>query len=513
MAYFLGIDNGGTLVKAVLFDPEGAALASASRRLPLLVPEPGFTERDMDQLWDLNVEVIREVVARSGLDPAAIQGLACTGHGKGLYLWGKDQRPVGNGIISTDGRAWATAERWAQDGTARRVFQRTCQSILACQPVTLLHWLKERRPGLLDRVQWIFACKDYIRFRLTGEAFAEVTDYSGSSLLNLRERRFDRELLAEFGLEELFAALPELRKSTDPCGAVSAEAARLTGLREGTPVAGGMFDIDACAVAMDVTDERNLCVIAGTWGINEYLSRQPVLDGSVRMNSLFCLPEFFLVEESSPTSAGNFEWFIDTFLGEEKAAAAALGRPVYGLLNDLAARVAPDGQNIVFLPYLFGSNYDPTAKACLIGLESGHGRAEIVRAVFEGIAFTHKVHVDKLLASRTRPEAVRLAGGAAKSAIWGQIFADVLDLPVEVVEAEELGTLGCAMAAAVAAGVYPDLAAAARRMVRIRQRIEPDPAAAAVYRRKYALYRQVAEALAPLWKGYGQASPATGAAH
>jgi L-xylulokinase len=504
MACFLGIDDGGTLVKAVLFDLDGSALASASRRLPLLVPEPGFCERDMDQLWELNVEVIRECLQRSGIDPGSIQGVACTGHGKGLYLWGKDQRPVGNGIVSTDGRAWAYPQRWAQDGTAARVFQRSCQSILACQPVALLAWLRDRRPELLPRVQWIFACKDYIRFRLTGQARAEVTDYSGSNFMNLAERGFDRELLAEFGLAELFPALPELAGSTELCGAVTAEAAARTGLRAGTPVAGGMFDIDACAVAMDVTDERNLCVIAGTWGINEYLSRRPVLDGSVLMNSLFCLPEYYLVEESSPTSAGNFEWFIDAFLGQEKAEAAAAGRQVYDLINERAAQVPPDGQNIVFLPYLFGSNYDPTAKACLVGLESGHGRAEIVRAVFEGIAFTHRVHVDKLLAARDRPEAVRLAGGAAKSAVWCQIFADVLDLPVEVVEAEELGTLGCAMAAAVATGAYPDLAAAARRMVRIRRRIQPDPRAAAIYRRKYALYRQVADALAPLWRGYGK---------
>lgn len=508
MGYFLGIDNGGTMVKAVLFDPDGAALAGASRKLPMLVPEPGFTERDMEQLWQSNAQVIREAIERAGIDPAAIQGVAVTGHGKGLYLWGRDQRPVGHGIVSTDTRAWAYPARWAQDGTAARVFPRTCQSILACQPVSLLCWLREHRPGLLDRVQWIFACKDYIRFRLTGEAFAETTDYSGSSLMNLRERRFEPELLAEFGLEGLFSALPPLRDATELCGAVSAEAALATGLRAGTPVAGGMFDIDACAVAMDVTDERRLCVIAGTWGINEYLAREPVLDGSVLMNSLFCLPGYFLVEESSPTSAGNNEWFIDTFMGEEKAAAAAQGVPVYPLVNALAAQVAPDGQDIVFLPFLYGSNYDPRAKACLVGLESGHGRAEVVRAVFEGIAFTHLVHVEKLLRNRARPEAVRLAGGAAKSPVWAQIFADVFELPVETVETEELGTLGCAMAAAVATGACPDLAAAAQRMVRTKARIQPDPAASAIYRRKYQQYKQVVAALAPLWANYGQPAAA-----
>jgi L-xylulokinase len=169
----------------------------------------------------------------------------------------------------------------------RSVFQKTFQKILACQPVSLLRWLKDNRPGVLEKVRWIFEVKDYIRFRLTGEAFAEVTDYSGSNLMNIRDVRFDKELLEAFGLGDLIDRLPPIKYSTERCGTISPAAARETGLREGTPVAGGMFDIDACAVAMDVTDEENLCVIAGTWSINEYISTAPVLNKSVMMNSLF----------------------------------------------------------------------------------------------------------------------------------------------------------------------------------------------------------------------------------
>ena len=203
------------------------------------------------------------------------------------------------------------------------------------------------------------------------------------------------------------------------------------------------------------------------------------------------------MEESSPTSAGNNEWFTYIFMGQEKAAAAAQGVPVYPLVNAQAAQVAPDGQDIVFLPYLYGSNYDPRAKACLVGLEAA-GRAEVVRPSSKAL-LSPTVHVEKLLRNRARPEAVRLAGGAAKSPIWAQIFADVFELPVEIVETEELGTLGCAMAAAVATGACPDLAAAAQRMVRIKARIQPDPAASAIYRRKYQQYKQVVAALAPLF--------------
>src|SRR5271157_28761 len=148
-AYFLGIDNGGTITKAVLFDGKGNTIADASRKVPVIMPQPGFTERDMNALWQANCEVIREVITGSGVPPAGIQGVACTGHGKGLYLWGRDGRPAYNGIVSTDTRAWMYPEKWENDGTAERVFEKTFQKILACQPVSLLRWLKDNRPGIL----------------------------------------------------------------------------------------------------------------------------------------------------------------------------------------------------------------------------------------------------------------------------------------------------------------------------------------------------------------------------
>jgi L-xylulokinase len=499
-AYFLGVDNGGTATKAVVFDDHGNDLAGASRKVPMIMPAPGCTERDMELLWKANCEAIAEAIATAGIPASAIRGVALTGHGKGLYLWGKDGKPAYNGIVSTDSRAWAYPERWEKDGTAARVFERTFQRILACQPVSLLRWLEDHRPGVVERTRWIFEVKDYVRFRLTGEAFAEVTDYSGSNLLDLKTVRFEQDLLAEFGLAHVVDKLPPVKYSTEPCGAVSAEAAAATGLVAGTPVAGGMFDIDACAVAVDVTDEENLCVIAGTWSINEYISRKPVVNHSVMMNSLFCLPGYYLVEECSPTSAGNNEWFTNLFLQAEQAAAAARGISVFEHTSELAATVPPDGQAIVFLPFIYGSNYDPQARATFVGLDASHTRPQVIRAVLEGIAFCHKVHVEKLLANRSRTRAVRLAGGAANSKVWSQMFADVLELPVETVTARELGTLGAAMAAAVAGGVYADLAEAARHMVKTGARYEPDPAASAVYRRKYASYRKVEAALAGVWK-------------
>ena len=497
--YLLGIDNGGTLTKSVLYDLTGNEIAAATVEVPMITPQAGFTERDMEILWAANCKAIQETLKKSGIDALQISGVACTGHGKGLYLWGKDGKPAYNGIVSTDSRAWEYSERWYADGTAEKVFIKTCQRILACQPVSLLRWLKDNRPGVVENTQWIFSVKDYIRYRLTGQAYGEITDFSGTNLVNLQTKAYDLELLNEFGLAEVFDKLPPLKYSADHCGSITKESAEKTGLVAGTPVAGGMFDIDACAVAMDVTDSENLCVIAGTWSINEYISAKPVIDGSIMMNSLFCLPGSYLVEESSPTSASNNEWFINLFLEDEKRALKTEGKNIYDLVNELVASVTPLDQNIIFLPYIYGSNYNPRAKACFIGMDSHHTRAHIMRAIYEGVAFCHMVHIEKLLNARAKPNVVRLAGGVANSDVWVQIFADVLNLPIEIIESRELGAMGCAMAAGVASGEFGSFKEAAKAMVRVKKRFEPNFDAVPVYEHKYAYYKQVSAAVEGCW--------------
>ena len=497
--YFMGIDNGGTMCKAVIFDTAGEEIASASGKLDLETPKSGFTERDMDYLWEINARTIRSAIEKAGISAEMIKGISCSGHGKGLYLWGKDDRPCYKGIVSTDTRAWEYPEKWEKDGTAEKAFEKTFQRVLACQPVSLLNWLKDNEPEVIGQIKWIFEVKDYIRFRLTGEAYAEITDYSGSNMLNLAERQFDRELLELFGLGEIYDKLPPLKKSTDLCGTVSAAASEQTGLTRGTPVAGGMFDIDACSIAMDITNEENICVIAGTWSINEYISRSPVVNKSIMMNSIYCLDEYYLIEESSPTSAGNLEWFVETFLDKEKEEAAEAGVNVYQYCDSLVNAIEPQDQPVLFLPFIFGSNYNPKARSCFIGLNSSHSRKHMIRAVFEGIVFCHMVHLEKLLGNRKKTRAIRLAGGAANSRVWAQMFADVTGLPVETIDTKELGALGCAMAAAVAEGEFADLNDAADSMVKIKEQLQPDRNRNAIYKKKFSHYRKVSDALDGLW--------------
>ena len=500
MRYYLGLDNGGTTTKAALFTPEGRQVATESTATEALHPAAGFAERDMETMWSDNCRVIRALLEKSGVRAADIAGVGICGHGKGLYLWGKDGRPARPGILSADNRAWEYQTRWQADGTEKAAFAISLQHIMACQPNCLLAWVRDNEPDVYANIQWVFECKDYIRFRMTGAACAELTDYSGTGLMDLRNQQFSDELLALYGLPEMRAALPPLVGSLEVAGTVSKEAAALTGLVAGTPIIGGMFDIDACALAVNVTDDRNICMIAGTWSINEYPQISPVTDGSVLMNSLFCLPGQYLIEESSPTSAGNSQWFIDHFLSAEKAEAAAGGKSIFDTINAWVDSFAPKDPVPVFFPFLDASNVDPRAQACFLGLASSHSKKEMARAIYEGITFSHRYHLEKLLATRgNRSGAIRLAGGAAKSAVWTQMFADVMNMPVETSAADETGALGCAIAVAAALGDFGDAADAAAHMSGLKQAVLPRAEAVTAYEAKYQRYLHALEHLAGFW--------------
>lgn len=494
--FVIGIDNGGTTTKAAVFDLKGNQVASAGRQTRVITPKPGYTERDMEELWKTNCECIKSAIEKSGIQPEQIIGAAVCGHGKGLYPWGKSGAPACNGIISTDSRAWEYPIRWKDSGVAQKLYPKLCQNLMACQQVSLLAWLKDHNRAVYDNIEWVFSVKDYIRFRLTGEAYSESTDISGSGLINVRDACFDREILELFGIGEVYEKLAPMRCSNDMCGKISRRAAEECGLREGTPVAGGMFDIDACAIAMHVTKPEEMCTITGTWSINEFISKRPITDGTVAMNSLYAIPGYYLEEECSATSAGNLEWFIQNTM---KEFVPPDGRRIYDYLDDSVQSVEPGESNVYFLPFLYGSNTHPLGKAAFIGLTEFHNRAHLARAVYEGVAFSHRMHIERLLKARQRPAAIRMGGGAVNSRVWVQMFADVLNIPIETIKTKELGALGSAMAAAVAAGKFKDYEEAVDEMVHIGGMVYPNPKAVKIYQEKFETYSLICNALDSIW--------------
>ena len=485
--YLLGIDNGGTVSKAALFDFDGRQTFKKSVRIPMFTPRQGFTQRRMENIRDKNYELIRAVTEECDGEIVAV---GFSGHGKGLYLLGDNGEFIYDGIGSTDSRALSYELMWKKDGTAERVYEKTAQKIMACQPVALLRWFKDNEREVYDRIRYVFSVKDFVRWTLCGEIFAEYTDVSGTNLLNLKTRSYDDGLLYEFGIEEMSGCLPEIRSSGQICGYVTKEASRLTGLREGTPVAGGMFDIDACALAMGSIRPGDMCVIAGTWAINEYVSDRICDDHTVSMNSVFCDPRYYLAEESSAASCGNLEWVK-----------ALTGIDSYAELDRLAEGVDPAKHSVLYTPFLYASNENPLAKASFIGLSGNHTSADVIRAVYEGVAFSHRTHVNALLKSRRDvPEKLRLAGGVVNSPVWTRIFTDVLNIPAEIIENDELGAKGAAMSAGIAAGVYKDCEDAANKCVSVSSIVAPDPEGVRIYGKKYEKYRAAVDALDSAWE-------------
>ena len=500
--YLLGLDNGGTVTKAALFGTDGAEIAVASEKVKPIMEKVGFVERDMDELWAANAKTIREVLAKSAVDPRDIIGVAVSGHGCGAYFVDENGRPAANGIISTDTRAKDYVERWNADGTYEALLPMTMQIIWAGQTPSIVAWHRDHRPEVLLRAKWVLSCKDYIRFCLTGEAYRELTDVSVANTINLNTIDYDDAIFSAFGLQDYKRLFAPLRKCTDVCGTVTAKAARETGLMEGTPVAGGLCDVAACCIGTGVTTPEKMCMVAGTWSINEFISKQPIRSKELFQTALYCMDDYWMILENSMTSAGNLEWFIKNLMTDEKARAEESGGSVFQLTDDMVASIAPEDCPVVFLPFLFGTNVNADAKACFLGISGLHTKAHMLRAVYEGVAFSHRTHMENLLRFRDRPTSIRISGGAARSRVWIQIFADAFQIPIEVSAASELGAMGAAMCVGIAAGEFTDFYGAVDSFAKVSYTCQPNPEKAKIYDDKFRLYQKLSRQLDETWKDW-----------
>lgn len=500
--YLLGLDNGGTVTKAALYRTDGAEIAVSGIQVKPIMEKIGFVERDMADLWQANAKAIRDVLEKSGVNASDIIGVAVTGHGCGAYFIDTEGNPAANGIISTDTRAKDYVERWNADGTYDRLLPLTMQIIWAGQTLPIVAWHKDNRPDVLARADKVLSCKDYIRFCLTGEAYTELTDVSVANGINLNTIAYDDAIFDAFGIHDYKRLFAPLRKCTDVCGTVSEKAARETGLVAGTPVAGGLCDVAACCIGTGVTSPDKMCMVAGTWSINEFLSEKPIASKQLFQNALYCMDDYWMILENSMTSASNLEWFVKNLMGEEKQQAQSTGGNVFTIADRMVSSIAPEDCPIIFLPFLFGTNVNADAKACFLGISGLHTKAHMLRAVYEGVAFSHRTHMENLLRFRERPSGIRISGGAARSRVWVEIFADVFQIPVEVSAGKELGTMGAAMCAGIAAGAYRDFQQAVDVFARVDYTCTPNPAAAGIYEAKFRLYQKISGQLDESWKDW-----------
>jgi L-xylulokinase len=498
--YLLGIDNGSTVTKASIFDFDGVEVASYGCKSDLLTPKAGYYERDMNQIWEANVEAVSNVIKKASIDSKDIKAVSLTGHGNGLHLVDEKGEPVRNSIEGLDSRASGYVKKLMDDGTFEKTHPLTMQILWPALSSLIFLWMIDNEPESLKKAEWSFTVVDYVRFKLTGVANTEITNLSGVGLLNTKEEKLDSELLDLMGLSEIERLIPPLVKSTDICGEITKDVAKITGLEEGTPVVAGLYDIDAAAVSTGVIDESKMNVIAGTWCNNQYVSKTPIISDRFFSTTVFSNPGYYLMLEGSPTSASNLEWFVGEFLQAENKIAKQKGTSVFDICNEAVKKTNPEDTDIVFVPFLYGSNAKPNAKSVILGLQGWHKREHVIRAIYEGICFSHKWHVDKLMEYREKPNAARFAGGASRSDVWLQMFADVLQMPMEITRAEELGTLGAAICGAVGIGVFESFDSASKKMVHVDRRFDPQKDKEEIYNRKFKRYKKAIKSLEDYWE-------------
>jgi L-xylulokinase len=492
--YLLGLDAGNTVIKAVIFDLAGREVAYAGEEGHSRMPQPGHVERDLGELWANAKRVIRTCLDKAGIAASDIAAIGCAGHGNGLYALDRDGAPL-IGIQSLDTRATGLVEQWSADGVGDRTYPIARQRPWPSQTPTLLAWLKRHRPELFQRIGTVLFSKDFVVNRLTGQRVSEVSDMSGAGLLDVAARRYDRALMEAYGLGDCMDLLPPLIESADIAGTVTEEVARETGLAAGTPVIGGLFDVVASALGSGVSRTGSASIIAGTWSINQVIIDGPDLDGPVFMSSTFDRTRYMAMENSA-TSAANLEWLVREFFeGEHEE-----GVSPFDACCAFAAAVEPATDDPLYHPYLYGAQQDGHARAGFYGIAGWHTKGHLVRALLEGVVFGHRHHIETIRkAGATFDEAV-LSGGGSRSKLWPQIFADVLGVPVTVAVSRETGALGAAIAAGTGVGLFADFTEGANAMVRVERHYRPNGALAAHYERRYALYKDITEAMTPLWR-------------
>ena len=496
MPCLLGIDNGLTVTKAVVFDETGQLLALARRRVRQIIPKPRHVERDMAELWQATAEAIREAVESCGREASDIVAVAATAHGDGIYVLDRDGVPLGHGILSLDSRAGEIVDAWGRDGVAGAALQLTGQVPHVSAPSALLAWMRDNEPERFARIGHVLACKDWLRFCLSGTIGTDLTEAS-TSFTEVRSQAYADGILDIFGLEKLAYALPTVSRPDEVVGKVTREAAALTGLVEGTPVVAGLHDVTASSLGAAGYGEGIVAIVAGTYSINETVSTAPKVD-----RDWFCRNGLRHGEWNnmsiSPASAANYDWFLDTLLAEERKAAEADGRSIHAATSREIEAALERPSTVFFHPYLFGSPHGALPSGSFIGLRGWHDRGDMLRAVIEGIAFNHRIHVDALRRGFA-PGKARLTGGISRNSVFAQIFADALDMPVAVSDTEEAAAWGAALCAGAGVGRFASPGHDPRDIESISRTYTPDEARSAALRKRYELHCEISGRLAPLW--------------
>ncbi len=495
--YLLGIDLGTSGTKTVLFDTEGAVVASALEEYSMYQPQNGWAEQDPADWWNAAKNTIRTVLEKSGEDPAAVRGLGISGQMHGLVMLDENGRVLRRSIIWCDQRTAEECREITEKVGAQRLIAITANPALTGFTASKILWVRNHEPELYARCRHILLPKDYVRYMLTGQFATEVSDASGMQLLDVPNRCWSKEVLEKLEIDE--SLLAKVYESPEVTGYVTGEAAALTGLAEGTPVVGGAGDNAAAAVGTGVVESGKALTTIGTSGVVFAHSDSVTIDPQGRVHT-FCaaVPGCWTVMSCTLAAGLSLKWFRDNFCREEIQAASGMGKDPYVLMDQEAERVPIGANRLVYLPYLMGERspkLDPECRGVFFGLSAIHTKYDMLRAVMEGVIYSQRECLDILRGMGVVSSEMIACGGGGTSPLWRQMMADVYGLPVKTSASKEGPALGVAILAGVGAGVYASVPEACRRLIRTSAPQEPVPGNHEKYEPFYRTYLSLYPAL------------------
>lgn len=487
----LGIDIGTSGTKSLAIDSAGKVLASATAEYPCEYPRPGWSEQDPDLWWAATIATIHEVMDRASLKPSDIKGVGLSGQMHGSVFLDADGRVIRPALLWNDQRTAAQCEEIERRAGGREALIRLVGNpALTGYTAPKILWVREQEPENWDRVRHVLLPKDYIRYRLTGTYATEVSDASGTLLLDVANRRWSRELLAKLDLDASW--FPECRESQEVSAQVSECGASATGLARGTPVVGGAGDQPAGAVGNGIVRSGIVSASMGTSGVVFAFAEEPGFDPLGRLQR-FChaVPNAWCAFGVVLSAGGSLRWLRDEVALMETAAAPARGLDPYDVISEEAEAAPPGCEGLFFLPYLTGErtpHFDPLARGGWIGLTIRHGRESLFRSVIEGATFAMRDSLELIREMGVNPREIRLSGGGARGRLWRQIQADIYGQDVCTINTSEGPAFGVALLAQVGIGAFGSVAEACDATIQVSEITRCQEADRLTYDRAYSVY-------------------------
>ena len=510
----LAIDIGTTACKAILTGPEGSVVGMGQAEYPTYHPRPLWAEQDPEDWWRAAVEATRTALEAAGEGPFDVAAIGLSSQRETVALTDAAGRPLARAISWMDRRGVEQVSRLVKKLGFEAIHRHTGMVPDATFTLAKLLWLKQHDPDLLARVRWLLQPRDFVAHRLTGRFITDPSLASRTMMWEVEAGRWWEPAFDEVGISP--ERFPPVVASHAVIGRLSSEAASQLGLPAGVPVVAGGGDRCCEALGVGLTSGQAMESTGTTSNLSTVASSLPDRRDPRLAYTAHVLPRHWLVEQGLNATGVILRWLRQLAYSAEYLRAQQQGHDVYELMTAEAAEVPPGAEGLLLLPYFMGARaprWQPLARGAVVGLTLEHGRAHLVRAAMESVAFELRACLRVLEGAGLAPSRVVAMGGGARSRLWLEIKAAVLGVPLWVPRTDLAASLGATVLAGWGVGLFSDPVDTAQRLNLPRLTVEPDASLAAAYRPVIERYEQLVQRMLPLYPElYQQPESPTGGA-